>query len=158
MALTVIPIDLGSGRQGGVKVNDDQISYFGIVKPTGTAEEMITRKRKDYSRRVYKGLNDATGDVVAVRASEWKTPVKGSKGVTGKKVTIPTALKTTAGNTRMTTIHFPSNATVGAISNWLFTVMVKNRPTTFLLNGNSYAVLKAVGDVNPGNVEPDEVA
>ena len=159
MAQTIIPIDLGSNRKGAVKVSDDQVTYFGIVKPTGTAETMVTRNRKEYTRKVYKGLGDAEPDTVAVRASTWQTPVRAASGVTGKKVVVPTTLKTTAGSIRTTTFHFPSNATVGAISNWLFEQLVRNRPTSFLHNGQRYAVLKATGDVNPGNTEPpDEVA
>lgn len=156
MAQTAIPIDLGSNRKGAVKVSADQITYFGIVKPTGTAAEMVTRSKKAHTRKTYKGLTDTEADTVAVRASTWQTPVRASTGVTGKKVIVPTALKTTNGSIRYTTFHFPSNATVGAISNWLYDKLVKNRPTDFVFNGNRYPVLKATGDVNPGNAETPE--
>jgi len=148
---TPVPIDLGSGRKGVVRMSAEQMRYFGVLAPTTTGETQVTRRRKAHKRNVYSGLGDKAPVIANVSASTWQTPLRGPRGVTGKAVVIPTELKTPTGHIRVTTIHFPRNATVGAISNWLFQTLVSHKPKSFLHNGNQYAVLRATGDVNPGN-------
>jgi hypothetical protein len=148
---SLIPIDLGSNRKGAVRIPGDVIDYFNIPKPTAAAEEMITRSRAGHRRTIYKGMDDLVGKQITVDASTWQAPVRAAKGgITGKIVKIPTEKKTVKGNIRFVTLHFPSTATVGAISNWIFEKCVVNKPTYFFHNNNRYSVLKATGDVNPG--------
>lgn len=155
---SLITIDLGGNNKGAVRVPADVMAYFGIAKPVAGQEEMVTRRRKAYQRANYKGgLTDTTPTTIGVKASSWKTPVRAAKGATGTNVRIPTELRTTNGNLRFTSLNFPGAASVGAISNWLATVTTVHKPTYFVHNGNKYAVLKAVGDVNPDE-SPDEVA
>jgi hypothetical protein len=151
VARSVVPIDLGSGRKGAVAVRADQVKYFGITVPAGAAQEQVTRTRKAHSRAKRAPVGEVSPGVIAVQRSEWKAPPRAARQGTGKKVVVPTEQKTAEGNIRYTTFHFPSNATVGAISNWLFETLVRHKPKSFIFNGNAYAVLKITGDVNPGN-------
>jgi hypothetical protein len=156
---SLIPIDLGGNRTGAVKVPADVVKYFSIPKPTAAQEEMKTINRAQYKRQVYSGLDDIVGKAVTVRAATWKAPVRAAKGnVQGKTVKIPTELKTVQGSVRFVTLHFPSTATTGAISNWIYEKCVTKKPTYFFHNGNRYSVLKAVGDVNPTPAAPAPAA
>jgi hypothetical protein len=153
LARSVIPIDLGSGRKGGVSVRADQIKYFGITVPAGAAEEQVKRTRDAHSRSKRAPVGEVSPGVIAVQRSEWNTPIRAARQGTGKKVVVPTEQKTTKGSIRKTTFHFPSNATVGAISNWLFEQLKTHKPKSFEYNGGTYAVLRITGDVNPGNTD-----
>jgi hypothetical protein len=152
MPSIIVPIDLGSGRTGAVKVPQDVATYFGITT-AATTETEITRSRKAHSRRTYKGLDDVTGTLVPVEASTWKSAPRSSSGRgAGREVKIPTKLTTAAGQTRMVTIRFPGNAVIGAINKWIHAkVDATKRPDYFIHEGTRYAlVTPGAGDVNPG--------
>jgi hypothetical protein len=152
---TIIPIDLGSSRTGAVKVPEDVRKYFSIAAPTATTAKLVERRRKQYTRSSYDGLSDTTSDPVAVRAARWFEAPRVSSGRGGGiAVKIPTELKLTSGAVRMTTLRFPSGATTGAISKWLFEKCVTHRPGYFILpSGVKHVVVPDTGvaDINPGN-------
>jgi hypothetical protein len=89
---------------------------------------------------------DTTTKSVTVSASSKQAPIRRRKNVTGKPVLIPTLIKNTKGGIVYTTLRFPNGADVGLISDWLFERLVKNKPASFVHNGQTYAVLRRSGD------------
>ncbi len=148
---TQIPINLppkkdGTARKGLVKVPADVMTYFGILAPTTGTEDMILQKRIAHTRQNRKNLQDAAPSSVTVSASNKLAPIRKRKGNAGKPVRIPTLLKNSKGGTVYTTLRFPSGADVGLISDWLFEKLVKNKPSFFIHNGQTYSVLRRTGD------------
>lgn len=154
---TIVQVDLRGTATVGVKIPADVMKYFSIPAPTGTAEEQKVITREPYSRRVYKDLNDLTGEVVTVKGSTWETPGKVAKKAIGVAVRIPTELKTVKGHTRYVTVRFPSRATVGDISNFLFEKCVTRKPGHFYHNRTMYPVLKKKDVGREPTSEPGEV-
>lgn len=138
----VIPMDLRGDDKTPVKIPADVANYFGVVPPTSTGAEMRVRKRTAHTRMVYNGIDDATGTASTVKASTWEAPDRLSEGVSGTPVRIPSERKNANGTLRYVTVRFPAKATVGDISHFIFTKFVTHKPTSFIHNGNTYAVLR----------------
>lgn len=149
----VVPIDLGGNRIGGVRISEEQRKYFTIAAPTATTAKLVERNRKQYARSSYSGLGDTTNDPVAVKAARWFEAPRISRGRGGGiAVQIPTELKNAKGNIRMTTIRFPSGATTGAISKFLYEKCTTHKPAYFKMpSGVMHSVVPATGvaDINP---------
>lgn len=157
MANTYTPVDMdiGSGRTVLVNIRSDVATYFGITASTSTQDVVVTRRRKQHSRKRFDGLTDTTATPTTVAASEWKTVRKASDFGAGKLIRIPTKLTTGdagAGNVRYTSFRVPGNATIGAISNFIHEKFAAtNRPTFFITqSGSRYPVAAITGDLNPG--------
>lgn len=146
-------IDIGSGRKGLVTLREDVAAYFGIAVDA-TTDVVVTRRRKAHSRSRYNGLEDTTATPTNVSASEWQSIKRGSRVGTGKAVKVPTLLTSgTNQSIRYTTIRFPQNAVIGAISEFLFTKCTDSakKPKFFIMpSGARYPVANVAGDVNPG--------
>lgn len=148
--LRSVSIDLGGNRTGTLLLADDVVTYFGITATTAAATAR-TRKRASHTRQIYTGLGDTgTAKTVSVQASTWTdTPSPPRRGA-GQKIIVPTELITVKKNIRKVTMRFPSDAVIGAISNFLFTKCTKNKPTFFwTANGVKHLVVNITGDVNP---------
>ncbi len=145
-----IPIDLGSDRTGAVLLPKSVVDYFNIPTVAGTTQTSITRRRKQYSRTIYDGLTATAKKTVGVGAATWEaTPTAPERG-RGKKILVPTELKTSTGVIRMVTMRFPGLAVTGAISKFLFTKCVAHKPTFFIMpSGKRHLVLNVTGNVNP---------
>lgn len=150
-----IPIDLGSGRTGTVTIRGDVAEYFNIAAPAadagGTGYKVITRKST--GRELYVDLADTTPTASATDANnKYALPKQLSSRGGGKTITIPTELKTAKGNTRTVRISFPSNAGLGAISNFLFNKIVAHKPSYFISqNGVRRAIVNIpTADINAG--------
>ena len=148
--IKTVTMDLGGSRTGTLLLPEDVADYFGITVST-TAAAPRTRTRKAHTRQVFATLAaTATAKTVAVPAATWTDSPSGGKRGSGKKIIVPTELKTTKGSIRMVTMRFPSQAVIGAISEFLFTRCLKNKPTYFLTaSGVRHAVINITGDVNP---------
>lgn len=150
----VAEIDIGSNRKGLVSLREDVAEYFGITV-TASSDVVVNRRRKAHSRQRFDGLSDTTATATNVSASEWKSIKRASAKGVGRAVKIPTKLKsgTNNQNIRYVTIRFPSNAVIGAISEFLFSKCtdVAKRPEFFIMeSGAKYPVANVAGDVNPG--------
>lgn len=158
MANTYVPVDMdiGSSRTILVNIRSDVATYFGMTASTTAGESVITRRRKAHTRSRFEGLTDTTATSTSVSASEWKTVRKVADVGSGKKVRIPTKL--TSGdnnNIRYTSFRVPGNATVGAISKFLYDKCdAAKRPEFFIMeSGARYPVVNITGDVNPGETD-----
>lgn len=156
MARKVAEIDLGSDRKGFVGMEEATATHFGI-DAIDAASTLVTRTRKSYTKTRYADLSDTTGKPVSVPASEWQdTPREGSKRGSGKSIIVFTKV---GEKTRRATMNFPSIATNGVISNFLFTATdASKRPSEFINErGVRHPVLKAAaGDINPGHKKTDD--
>ncbi len=149
--LKSVEIDLGGTRKGTLLLPQDVIDYFGITATTATATAR-TRKRVAHTRQIFAdGLNDtAAAKTVSVQASTWTDTPSPPKRGAGQKIIVPTELITVKKNIRYVTMRFPSNAVIGAISNFLFTKCTKKKPSYFFTsNGVRHLVVNITGDVNP---------
>lgn len=146
-----VTIDLGSNRKGVVQVRSDVAKYFGFTTQAENGEKTVTRRRKAHKRKVYNGVDDTTATTVNVGASTWEAIPSATKSGSGIAVRVPTKLKTDSGTIRETTIRFPGNAIVSAISNFLAGADTTKRPDYFIMpTGRKYPVVRITKDVNPG--------
>jgi hypothetical protein len=150
-------IKLGSGRTGTVAIRGDVADYFNIAADAGAGAtaaagyKIITRKST--GRDLYVDLADNTPVASATDANnKFALPNQLNTRGGGKKITIPTELKTAKGNTRTVRITFPSDATLGAISNFLATKLQAKKPSYFISPGGVRRAIVVIpeADVNPG--------
>ena len=115
-------MDIGSDRIVIINIRSDVVDYFGIETSTTVENIEFTKKRKSHTRR-------------------------GS----GKLIRIPTKLVTEKNNIRYTSFRVPSNAVIGAISNFIAEKFTKNKPDFFITQtGTKYPVVRIFEYVNPG--------
>lgn len=154
-----VPIDLGSGRTGVVSIRGDVAEYFGITAPTdaaaGSGYKVITRKST--GRELFVDLQDTTGTGSNTDASnKFALPQQlSSRGAGGKLVTLPTELKTAKGNTRTVRMGFPSGASLGAISNFLFAKITLKKPSYFI---TERGVRRAIVNIPSADINAGEDA
>ena len=151
-------MDIGSGREAVITLRSDVATYFGITAaPAG--DTTVTRRRKAHTRAVYDGLSDTAAVNTNVAASTWQAVKRVSKIGSGKRVRIPTKLKTAKDNIRYVDIRVPGNANVASISKFLFTkIEAAKRPDFFIMeSGARYPVVNVTGDVNPGEAPVEAV-
>lgn len=158
MANTYVPVDMdiGSSRTVLINIRSDVATYFGITASTTAGDPVVTRRRKAHTRSRFEGLTDTTATSTNVEASEWKTVRKISNVGSGKLVRIPTKLTSgDANNIRYTSFRVPGNATIGAISKFLYDKCeATKRPDFFIMeSGARYPIANITGDVNPGEAD-----
>lgn len=150
-------IDLGSSRTGFVGMSEATAIYFGIAVSDADTT-LVSKSRSAYTRQKYADIGDTTGESVSVKAAAWQgVPSRSGDRGSGQSIRVPSKLTTQKGSVRFATMNFPSNATQGAISSFLFEECdVAKRPDFFINErGVKNPVLKALaGDINPGNT-PD---
>lgn len=154
--LRTVSIELGGNRNGTLLLPDDVVQYFGITVVTTTATAR-QRRRVGHTRQARTPLAGGTAGttpteprLITVQAATWTdTPSPPERGA-GRKIIVPTELKTRKGIIRKVTMRFPGEAVIGAISNFLFTKCTRNKPTMFWTeNGKPHLVVAVTGDVNP---------
>ncbi len=157
---SAVAIDLGSTRTGVVVVRGDIAEYFKIAidQAAGTGG-MVRRTRKAHTRSKYNaGLGDTTVEQIQVSASEWfEPPDGGAKIAGGRRIQVPTELKSPKGIIRVVTMHFPYAATNAVISAWLHEKCTAHKPKEFKTeSGKTLLVVSkgAIPDLNPGNKTP----
>ena len=158
----LVPIDIGSGRTTNVVVTGDQADYFNITGAVSTSDDDGTaitprqRERAAHTRSVYSSVTDATPREITVGRSIWyDTPTASTRFTQGKAIKVPTAMTTTRGNVRFTTIHMPAAATNLAIARWINTKFTAHKPSYFLTPAGARHPVNVAAppgaDVNPGN-------
>ena len=157
MANTYKPVDMdiGSNRTVLIPVRENVIMNFGMTPSTSPSDVVVTRRKKAHTRNRFEGLTDTTAASTSVSASEYKAVRKTADVGSGKLIKIPTKLTSGTGtkqNIRFTSIRVPGNATVAAVSNFLFEkCSAAKRPDYFMTqSGARYPVVAVAGDVNPG--------
>ena len=143
---------LGSGRKDVCAVRGDVAEYFDMgagVENTGKNYKVVDRSTT--GRELFVDLQDISGKASATgTTNKFALPKQLTVGRGGKFVTVPTELKTAKGNIRTARMHFPSKATLGAISNFLATKTKSKKPTFFITpRGTKRAVCEiAETDIN----------
>ena len=152
-----VSIDIGSSREEVFTIRSDVAAYFGIATEAAK-ESVVTRRRKAHTRAIYGGLDDTTAQTTNVGASTWQAVKSASSIGAGKKIRVPTKLKTEKGNVRLVDIRFPHKANIASISKFLFDKCdTTKRPNFFITeSGRRYPVVNVTGDVNPGEAPAPE--
>ncbi len=156
-----VPIDLGSGRKSVVFVPGPIVNRFNVTGDVAAGAGYIKRTRKATTVEVFDNASSTTASKTrTVEKAEWYEPPNLSSGASGGRVVqIPIGSKTTKGNERIATLHFPSAANNAVISNWLYKYLTAHKPVWFKTeSGQRYAVVDGSGiaDLNPGNDAPAE--
>lgn len=144
------PMVLNGVFLGMVDLRSDQKNYFNIPEPT-EAEQAFVNYRGDiaaHTRKIFSNRLDSLTPTREVNVDK-KTGIsrkrrKFTKGRGGRPIKVPTELTSTPSSTpttdpnatvikrpsiRMTTIKFPSSASLAEISAWLNTKLVRHKPT-----------------------------
>lgn len=154
-----VEMDIGSGRTALIGIREDVITYFGIAESTG-GSVVVQRTRKEHTRSNFDGVGDTTSEqAIRVERSTWWSVKRMQSRGAGIAVRVPTGKKSgERENPRFTTIRFPANAVIGAISDFLHTKCTANKPTFFIMpSGARYPVVNvSASDVNPGESDAGE--
>ena len=150
-------MDLGSGDKAYIPLKDKFVDRFGVV-PATVDSELVERTRKAHTRTIYDGLTNNVDRTTNVPLARWLAASGGvMKEGSGVAVQVPIDLKYANGTDRYTVIRVPQGATQAAVGNFLHDICVNHKPDHFINErGVRHPVIKATGDVNPGNNSSDD--